>query len=112
MTEDQINTHCLSLPGTHLVIQWKGSRVYKVGEKLFAILGGEGSRVTLKCADPETAAFLIEIGAAAPAPHLKRGGWISLSVADVGDEEMAERLTTSYTTVRESLPKRVREALG
>lgn len=111
MTKDDIDAHCLSLPGAHKVVQWKGAQVYKVAEKLFAIIGGDGGRITLKCADAETAAFLIEIGAATPAPHLKRGGWISLQIDDVGDEEMAERVTTSYATVRDSLPKRLREAL-
>ncbi len=112
MTEDQIHAHCLNLPGTTMVVQWMGARVYKVADKLFAILAQEGERVTVKCADVATAGFLIEMGAAKRAPHLTRGGWISLAVADVGDDEMAERLTTSYTTVRSSLPKRVREALA
>lgn len=111
MTEEQIHGHCLGLPGTTMVVQWMGARVYKVADKLFAILAQEGERITVKCADVETAEFLIEIGAAKRAAHLTRGGWISLTVADVDDGEMAERLTTSYNTVRASLPKRLREAL-
>ncbi|MEL6584228.1 MAG: MmcQ/YjbR family DNA-binding protein [Pseudomonadota bacterium] len=68
--------------------------------------------MTLKCADEETARFLIEIGAATKAPHLPRGGWIALTVTDVGDDEMQERLETSYKTVVASLPKKVQAALG
>ena len=105
MTPEEIHTHCLSLPGTTHVVQWQGASVYKIGGKVFAIYAGQRNRVTLKCADVETAEFLIEIGAATRAPHLPRGGWISLALEEVEDAEMAERLTTSARTVRATLPK-------
>jgi predicted DNA-binding protein (MmcQ/YjbR family) len=116
MTPADAEAYALSLPGTFMVVQWMGSHVCKVGtaerNKVFAIFAGEGEgRVTLKCADEETARFLIEIGAATKAPHLPRGGWIALTVADVGDEEMRERLSTSYEVLKASLPKRVQAAL-
>ncbi|MEM8789561.1 MAG: MmcQ/YjbR family DNA-binding protein [Pseudomonadota bacterium] len=109
MTEAEIDAHCLACPGATKVVQWADARVYKVGEKVFAILPRSADRITLKCPDPEMAAFLIEIGAATRAPHLPRGGWVSLPVTETGD--LAARLTQSYDTVRASLPKRVRGSL-
>jgi predicted DNA-binding protein (MmcQ/YjbR family) len=115
MTPETAEAHALSLPGTFMVVQWMGAHVCKVGteetNKVFAIFSPEAGRVTLKCADTQTAEFLIEIGAASKAPHLPRGGWISLRMSDVGDEEMAERLETSYQTVQSALPKRIKAAL-
>ncbi|MEL7215188.1 MAG: MmcQ/YjbR family DNA-binding protein [Pseudomonadota bacterium] len=117
MTPAEAEAHALTLPGTFMVVQWMGSHVLKVGtpdkNKMFGVFAGDDEgRVTLKCADDETAAFLIEIGAASKAPHLPRGGWIALTVADVGDDELRERIETSYATVRASLPKAVQAALG
>lgn len=111
MTEAEIAHACLSCPGATRVVQWRGARVFKVGDKVFAILPADGSRLTLKCADPETAALLIEVGAARRAPHLPRGGWVSLDRAGTPDDEMRARVETSYRTVRASLPKSVRETL-
>ena len=115
MTPETAEAHALSFPGTHMVVQWMGAHVCKVGaegkDKVFAIISPETGRVTLKCADEETARFLIEIGAAAKAPHLPRGGWIALRFSDVGDDEMAERLETSYRTILASLPKKIQSTL-
>ena len=111
MTPDQIHAKCIAQPGTTHVVQWQGAQVYKIGGKVYAIYADRSDRITLKCADVETAEFMIEIGAASRAPHLPRGGWISLPREDTGDEEMAERLATSYATVRASLPKSAQAAL-
>ncbi|WP_284154927.1 MmcQ/YjbR family DNA-binding protein [Algicella marina] len=108
MSPEEIEAHCMALPGTTRVVQWGGSHVYKVGGKVFAIYAGRRDGVTVKCADAETAEFLIEIGAAVRAPHLPRGGWISVT-ADA--EALDERLQVSYETVRAGLPKAAREAL-
>jgi predicted DNA-binding protein (MmcQ/YjbR family) len=84
---------------------------WKVGGKIFAI--AEPSGVSVKCADPEMAAMLIEDGRAEPAPYLRRGGWIRLSrdaldrgVIDAAD--VAHRIGVSYDTIRAALPKRLR----
>lgn len=112
MTPAEAEAHALKLLGTFMVVQWMGSHMLKVGtadkSKMFGVFAGEDEgRVTLKCADDETAAFLIEIGAASKAPHLPRGDWIALTVADMGDDGMRKRMETSYATMRASLPKSV-----
>lgn len=116
MTEDDFTRICLCFPGTEKVIQWEGARVFKVGGKVFAILvdarGTGPLRATMKCADTETADFLIEIGVAVRAPHLPRGGWVQIPLAGLDDDDLAARLATSYDTVRAGLPAAARAALG
>ena len=80
--------------------------VWKVGGKMFCVYGESG--VTVKCRDPDSAAFLIDLGIAEPAPYLKRGGWVRLRW---GAEGADERLRASYETVRDGLPKKVRATL-
>lgn len=88
-----------------------GQDSWKVGGKLFAIAGTDG--VSVKCADPDTAAMLIDIGRAEPAPYLPRGGWVRLSSAaleagTITTDDIAHRLRISFDTVVASLPKRLR----
>jgi predicted DNA-binding protein (MmcQ/YjbR family) len=83
-----------------------GAFVWKVGGKMFAVYGSEG--VSLKCRDPDSAAFLIDLGIAEPAPYLKRGGWVRLRW---GADGIEERLRASYETVRDALPRKVRASL-
>ncbi len=111
MTPDEIKSHCMSLPATTHVVQWMGCDVYKVGGKVYGIVAPERGRVTLKCADVNTANFLIEIGVAETAPHLPRGGWVSIGLTDVAPDDLAERLETSYRTIRKGLPAKIRDTL-
>ena len=37
MDYDQFNAFCRALPATAYVVQWRGSHVWKVGGKVFAI---------------------------------------------------------------------------
>ena len=39
MTYDEFNAFCRALPATSYVMQWRGSHVWKVGGKVFAIGG-------------------------------------------------------------------------
>ena len=111
MTPDTLEAHCLSLPGAHLVIQWMDSRVYKVDAKMFAVMGSEGSGVTLKCESEDTARMLIEAGVARVASHLKRGGWVFIALGDMPEEELKTRPTRSYALVRQTLTKAKQAAL-
>ncbi|MCF6443512.1 MmcQ/YjbR family DNA-binding protein [Nereida sp. MMG025] len=86
------------------------THTYKVGGKLFALWKTDG--ISLKAADPEQAAFLIDIGVAKPAPYLKRGGWMWIAWDSFQDtDDLRARLTTSYATIRASLPKKVQASL-
>lgn len=112
MDRAAVNAHCAALPGA----AWSepfgpGVDVWKVGDKMFALMGTAEGGVTLKCADAATAALLIEIGRAERAPYLTRGGWILIRFDTMDDAEVVERLATSYRTVRAGLTKKRQAAL-
>ena len=112
MTPAEIKAHCLSQPGAAHVVQWGETQVFKVAEKMFAAHGSDAVAITLKCQTPDDAKMLIEVGAARPAKYLPRGGWVTFDLDKIGDDELRQRLTASYETVRASLPKKVQVELG
>ena len=113
---DGLEELAASLPGAFLVVQWGDAHVYKVGTaekaKVFAILGLQTNRMTVKCQDVDTAAFLIEIGAAQRAKYLPRGGWLSFDLEEADADDLRERIATSYDTVRASLTKAIQAQLS
>lgn len=112
MTEDEINTFCAGLPGAEWSDPWGGGHnVWKVGDKSFIFLGANEPGITIKCDHPDTAAMLIEVGHGTRPRYLTRGGWIHFADNALDDDELRERITTSYETVRASLPRRIQKSL-
>lgn len=113
MSRDLVNLHCATLPGAIWSDPWGGGHdAWKVGGKLFAVVGAsDGHGVSVKCSDIDTARLLIDIGRAEPAPYFHRS-WVRLPWGRVPDEEMCDRLTTSYRAIRAGLPRKVQAVLG
>lgn len=104
---------CGTFPGAELSAPFgPGHDVWKVGGKMFAAMGALNEGVSLKCADTDTAALLIEMGRALRAPYLPRGGWIMARWDEMPPDELAERLLTSYLTVRRGLTRKLQATLG
>ncbi len=82
-----------------------------MGGKLFAVIGSMDGGVSVKCVDIETAQLLIEMGRAERAPYFHRS-WVFLPWDRVSDDELRERISTSYRIIRASLPKKVQAGLG
>lgn len=101
-----------SLPGAQLDHNFGPTTdSWKVGGKLFAIAGPEA--VSVKCPDRETAAMLVDVGQALPAPYLARSGWVqvtseALRRGEVTQDDLRHRLRVSYDTIVATLPKRLR----
>jgi hypothetical protein len=100
----QLRRIALSLPEAEEVETW-GEATFRVGRKMFCILGSDGTRASLK-ATLETQAELIAADPAVydVAPYVGRHGWVRLDVplADAG--EVAELLEDAW---RLTAPKRV-----
>ncbi len=112
MSRAHVREICEALPGATLEHSFGPDHdVWKIGGKMFAIIGAMNDGVSLKCKDPETAAFLIDLNIARPAPYLKRGGWVQIPWEGFDPSETTLRLRQSYQTVRASLPKKVQAAL-
>jgi predicted DNA-binding protein (MmcQ/YjbR family) len=103
---------CLAMPGVTLEHPFGDDHdAYKVGGKMFAIIGGEGG-LSFKVSDIAYE-VLTETGRAAPAPYLARAKWVHLAdPADWPDEELADHLKTAHAIVAGKLTKKARAALG
>jgi predicted DNA-binding protein (MmcQ/YjbR family) len=113
MTRDEVNAHCAAMPGAELSDPWGGGHdCWKVGGKMFALMGAMNAGVSIKCSDPSEAAMLIDLGRAERAPYLARGGWVLVRWGAMDADELKARLTRSYLTVRRGLTRRVRAGLG
>ena len=92
----------------------EGHRVFKVGGKIFAVVGVEGSpaKVTFKT-DRELSPLLRdEYPSVRPARYFDKRYWSTLTCdGTVPDEEVFELLDTSYDIVLESLRKSDRRAI-
>ena len=79
MDRAAINSFCSTLPATSHTVQWRGSDVWKVGGKVFALSGGDGvfAAVSFKVT-PISYAILAELPGLRPAPYLASRGmkWI------------------------------------
>ena len=108
MTDEELLAYALAKPGAWQDEPWEGDTVAKVGDKIFAFLGGGGS-VGLKCgrdrgeADewlrqyPEDASVMSYIG---------RYGWNTLRVGGaIPDSEVREAVDASYEAVVAALPR-------
>jgi predicted DNA-binding protein (MmcQ/YjbR family) len=112
MTRKLVNTICRRLPGAEVSDPWGGGHdCWKVGGKMFAVVGGMDQGVSVKTPDIESAMLLIELDIAERAPYL-HASWVLLPWGRIGDEELRHRIHVSYRTIRGGLPKKVQAALG
>lgn len=107
-----IRTVCLALPATTLDHPWgEDHDVYKVGGRMFAIVGSMGG-LSFKATE---IAFevLPASGGARPAPYLARARWLHLDDPGVWpDDELADHLRIAHALVAAKLPRKLRIALG
>ena len=112
MTREDLDQICAALPGAELalppeLVSWK------VGAKMFACVAGgnsPGDGVSVKCADTEMAAILIDAGEAVRAPYFHKS-WVRLPFESTDRSYAEHRLNVSYDLIRKSLKKAVRDAL-
>ena len=110
MSRSTVNRICAALPGAEVSDPWGGGHdAWKVGGKMFACIGSEGTGVSVKTADVETAQMLIEAGIGSRAPYLHRS-WLHLPL-DAPEDELRHRLHASYDLIRASLTRKAQAAL-
>ena len=111
ITRAQIDAICAALPGATAAHPPELTS-WKVGGKMFACFGGDGvmDGVSIKCRDTDTAAMLIETGAAIRAPYFHTS-WVRLPYSGTTLDDAHHRIAVSYDIIRASLPKAQRSAL-
>jgi predicted DNA-binding protein (MmcQ/YjbR family) len=111
MDRELIRAACLALPGATESVQWGNDLVFKVGGKMFAVVGLPPSHaVSFKCS-AEAFYELQERSGVRPAPYLARAQWLLIEDdGAVGWPELKGLLEQSYAIVWEKLPKSARSA--
>jgi len=103
---DTIREYCLAFPGVTENLQWGDDLCFKIGGKIFAILGLDNSRLCFKCT-PETFSALIEREDVRPAPYVGRYKWVMLDRLDaVRWDELRKLIRESYEMVAAKAPGR------
>lgn len=111
MTPAVLEACALALPAATKVVQWGGSDVYKVGGKIFAIVG-LGGRLMFKVTDLAYE-VMTQSGMARPAPYLARAKWVSFDDLDGLDpDEVADWLKTAHGLIAAKLTRAQKKALG
>ena len=115
MDIEQVHTYCLSFPHVTEEILWGNDLVFKIGGKMFAVIGLDPASdhcLSLK-STPEKFAELIEQDGIIPAPYVARYHWVALErFTALSEQELKTLLRKAYELVLEKLPKKKRAQLG
>jgi predicted DNA-binding protein (MmcQ/YjbR family) len=104
MNVDAIRKFCLTFPHATETLQWGDDLCFKIGGKIFAIVGLDNPRLCFKCT-PEAFAELIEREDIHPAPYVGRYKWVMLDRLDaVRWDELRELIRESYEMVAAKTP--------
>ncbi|UWR23137.1 MmcQ/YjbR family DNA-binding protein [Sulfitobacter sp. S190] len=116
MTRDELTSFCAAQPHATHVIQWGNADVYKIGGKVFAVVGhgDAGDTVSFKASD---LAFevLSDSPGLRPAPYLASRGlkWIQhYDRPGLSDESLCAHIRASYDLVVSGLTRKKRAELG
>lgn len=114
MNTEEIRDYCLAKKGVTEGFPFdEVTLVFKVMNKMFAIVSLDGElRISLKC-DPERAVELREkYPAIIPGYHLNKRLWNTIQVdGSISDELLEELINHSYDLIVSSLPKKAKEEL-
>lgn len=112
MTEEQVASFCLDLPGAREDYKWGGVRVFSVaGNKMFAMQNLRGDSLAFKV-DPELFLGHVDRPGIAPAPYLARAHWIIMQAPyPLAAAELQQLLQRAHQLVVAKLPKRTQVGL-
>jgi predicted DNA-binding protein (MmcQ/YjbR family) len=106
MKVDAIREFCLAFPQAKENLQWGDELCFKIGGKIFVMLGLDNPRLCFKCT-PETFAELLERQDVRPAPYVGRYKWVMLDRLDALHwDELRGLISRSYEMVAAKAPKK------
>jgi predicted DNA-binding protein (MmcQ/YjbR family) len=115
MDIEQVHAHCLSFPHVTEVVLWGNDLVFKIGGKMFAVIGLDPRSdhcMSFKCT-PEKFAELVEEEGIVPAPYVARYHWVALERFNaLSEKELRALLRTAYDQVLAKLPKKLKAQLS
>ena len=111
MTPEAFDAACRALPGATMDVLWEVDHVYKVGGRMFAVLGPSGT-FSFKASD---LAFemLVQTGAARPAPYMARAQWVYFDDPHaLPDEDLKAYLKSAHALTAAKLTRKLQRELG
>jgi predicted DNA-binding protein (MmcQ/YjbR family) len=112
---ESTHAYCLSFPRVTEEVLWENDLVFKIGGKMFAVIGLDSASdhcMSFKCLQ-EKFAELIERNGIVPAPYVARYHWVALESFDaLGEKELKALLRHSYDLVFEKLPRKMKAQLS
>jgi predicted DNA-binding protein (MmcQ/YjbR family) len=115
MNLEKIREYCLSLPNATEEVLWQKDLVFKIGGKMFVVIGldaGPASQFSFKCT-PEEFAELTELDGIIPAPYSARYHWVAVQKpSSLNQAEIKRLIKDSYEMVKVKLPKKTQAQLG
>src|ERR1041384_3278368 len=114
MDIEATRAYCLSFPHVTEEVLWGNDLVFKIGGKMFAVIGLDPASdhcMSFK-ATPEKFAELTERNGIVPAPYVARYHWVALERFNaLSEKELKSLVKTAYDLVFEKLPKKARTQL-
>ena len=114
MDIETVRAYCLSFPHVTESVQWGNDLVFKIGGKMFAVIGldpASGHCMSFKCT-PEKFLELTEQEGIDPAPYVARYHWVALQRFNVlSEKELKALLRNAYELVFEKLPRKAKAEL-
>jgi predicted DNA-binding protein (MmcQ/YjbR family) len=113
MDIDWVREYCLALPHTTERVQWGDDLVFKIGEKMYAVVALESGDhwLAFKCT-PEDFSALVERPGIVPAPYLARAQWVALETYDaLPTDEIKRLLSQAYALIFAKLSKSLQARL-
>lgn len=101
----------LGLPAVTIVAQWE-SQVAKIGGKVFALCGDDGSHIAFKVSEMsfEGLTALEGIG---QAPYFAKRQWVSVAKGSaLSDADLKAYIARSHRIVADKLTRKLRSELG
>ncbi|MBE7178227.1 MAG: MmcQ/YjbR family DNA-binding protein [Mucilaginibacter polytrichastri] len=115
MNIETLREYCISFPGVTEDFPFGNETlVFKVGGKLFLLVGLDRvESFNVKC-DPERAVQLREeYDEVKPGYHMNKKHWNTVSILGrLTDQQLEEMITHSYDLVKKSLPKTVQDEIN
>lgn len=114
MDAESVRKFCLSLPHVTEDVQWESDLLFRIGNKMFAVVALDAAtdhRMSFKCT-PEVFTELTEREGIVPAPYVARYHWVALERFDaLPERELKELLKNAYRLILEKLPGKTRAQL-
>lgn len=113
MDMKELQSFCLSLPGTYEDVKWDVDLCFCVGKKMYAVMPlGDGPTSLSFKTTPDLFDQLTQQPGIDPAPYVARYHWIRLENLNVLEADMVKNLVRdSYDMVFAKLTKKVREQI-